>query len=96
MYNKTGVSAIIINTEKGQQIFESISNNLEYKECKLEEIIDGNPSLKSSGKYPSKREEFFKDIDILNIKKIDEKYASVSLIKKIKGKLKRIIKKFIK
>ena len=72
MYNKTGVSAIIINTEKGQQIFESISNNLEYKECKLEEIIDGNPSLKSSGKYTSKREEFFKDMDNLDTKELSK------------------------
>ena len=96
MYNKTGVSAIIINTEKGQQIFESISNNLEYKECKLEEIIDGNPSLKSSGKYPSKREEFFKDIDNLDIKELDKKYTNTSVITKFKNKLKKLIKKIIK
>ena len=96
MYSKNGVSAIIINTEKGKLIFESISNDLEYKECKLEEIEDGNPSLKSSGKYPKKRKEFFENIDNLSIKRLEKKYASVSLIKKIKGKIKRIIKKFIK
>lgn len=96
MYSKNGVSAIIINTEKGKMIFESISNNLEYKECKLEEIEDGNPSLKSSGKYPKKRKEFFENIDNLSIKKLEKKYASVSLVKKIKEKIKRIIKKFIK
>ena len=96
MYSKNGVSAIIINTEKGKLIFESISNDLEYKECKLEEIEDGNPSLKSSGKYPKKRKEFFENIDNLSITRLEKKYASVSLIKKIKGKIKRIIKKFIK
>lgn len=96
MYSKNGVSAIIINTEKGKLIFESISNDLEYKKCKLEEIEDGNPSLKSSGKYPKKRKEFFENIDNLSIKRLEKKYASVSLIKKIKGKIKRIIKKFIK
>lgn len=96
MYSKNGVSAIIINTEKGKLIFESISDDLEYKECKLEEIEDGNPSLKSSGKYPKKRREFFENIDNLSIKRLEKKYASVSLIKKIKGKIKRIIKKFIK
>lgn len=96
MYNKTGVSAIIINTEKGQQIFESISNNLEYKECELEEIIDGNPSLKSSGKYPAKREKFFKDIDNLDIKELSKKYTNTSVIAKFKNKLKKLIKKIIK
>lgn len=93
MYNKNGVSAIIINTEKGKQIFESVSNNLEYKECKLEEIEAGNPSLKSSGKYQKNRNEFFNDMDSLSIKKLKKKYANISLIKKIKGKIKRIIKK---
>ena len=96
MYSKNGVSAIIINTEKGKLIFESISDDLEYKECKLEEIEDGNPSLKSSGKYPKKRREFFENIDNLSIKRLEKKYASVSLIKKIIRKIKRIIKKFIK
>lgn len=96
MYSKNGVSAIIINTEKGKLIFESISDNLEYKECNLEEMEDGNPSLKSSGKYPKKRKEFFENIDNLSIKKLEKKYANVSLIKKIKWKIKRIIKKFIK
>lgn len=96
MYNKNGVSAIIINTEKGKRIFESISNNLKYKKCELEEIEAGNPSLKSSGKYPKNRNKFFQDMDSLSIKKLKNKYANISLIKKIKGKIKGIIKKFIK
>ena len=96
MYSKNGVSAIIINTEKGKRFFESISNNLEYKECKLEEIEAGNPSLKSSGKYPKNRNKFFNDMDSLSIKELKKKYANISLIKKIKGKIKRVIKKFIK
>lgn len=96
MYNKNGVSAIIINTEKGKRIFESISNNLKYKECELEEIVAGNPSLKSSGKYPKNRKKFFRDMDSLSIKKLKNKYANISLIKKIKGKIKGVIKKFIK
>ena len=96
MYSKNGVSAIIINTEKGKLIFESISNNLKYKECKLEEIEDGNPSLKSSGKCPSKREKFFKDIDNLGIKELSKKYANISMITKLKNKLKKLIKKIIR
>lgn len=96
MYNKNGVSAIIINTEKGKRIFESISNNLKYKECELEEIVTGNPSLKSSGKYPKKRKDFFEDLNTINIKKITKKYANNSLIKQIKTKFKKLIKKVLK
>lgn len=93
MYNKKGVSAIIINTEKGQEIFNELKNNLEYKECKLEKIISGNPSLKESGKYPQKREEFFKELDKKNIEYLSGKYQrKISLFRKIKNKIKKIIK----
>lgn len=96
MYSKNGVSAIIINTEKGKKMFESISNNLKYKECKLEEIIAGNPSLEHSGKYPIHRNDFFEDINKLSIKNLSQKYAGIPIIKRIKIKVKRIIKKLIR
>ena len=63
MYNKKGVSAIIINTKLGEEIFKNIRNNMEYKECKLEEILINNPSLKNSSKCPDDRDEFFYDMD---------------------------------
>lgn len=95
MYNKKGVSAIIINTAKGLDIFNKISSNLEYKNCKLEEILSGNPSLKLSGKYPTRRNEFFDNIDILNINDLTKKYTKRPLYKRILGKLKRVIKKVL-
>lgn len=96
MYNKNGVSAIIINTEKGNNIFNIIKDNTIYKECKLEEIISGNPSLKISGKCPSKRNEFFKELDTCDINNLTKKYIKKrSLYKRILNKGKRIIKKII-
>lgn len=97
MYNNLGVSAVIINTEKGQEIFEQIKNDIKYKECKLEEIVSGNPSLKSSGKYPLKRSEFFDDINKLSIAELSKKYSyKRPLPKRILGKCKRILKNILK
>lgn len=95
MYNKDGVSAIIINTEKGNEIFNEIKDELAYKDCKLEEIVFGNPSLKISGKRPDKRDEFFKDIDELSIEQLTKKYGKkkASILRSIINKVKRIIKK---
>ena len=94
MYNKKGVSAIIINTELGQAIFDAVCKNMEYKQCKLEEIVSGNPSLKESCKYNNKRELFFKDIDDLSIDKLTKKYSKKNnIIKRIIKKLVKIIKK---
>lgn len=96
MYNKSGVSAIIINTEKGKNIFVSIKDDIIYKDCQLDEIISGNPSLRISGSYPNKRNEFFKDLEINTISDLSSKYVKkVSLFKKLINKGKRIIKKVI-
>ena len=96
MYNKKGVSAIIVNTNKGKKIFEEINRDLEFKNCKLDDIVEGSHSLAKSGNRPSKKDDFFKDIDKLSIKELVKKYVPRrSLLNRIKGKVKRIIKRII-
>lgn len=97
MYNKKGVSAIIINTELGKEVFNIIKNNIEYKSCKLDEIISGNPSLKVSGKIPKNREQFFLELDSKSIDYLCSNYIrKKNLIRRVLGKVKRIIKILIK
>lgn len=96
MYNVSGVSAVIVNTLKGQELFDSIEKKLIYKKCNLEEIIKGNPSLKYSGKLSSKRKRFFEDIDKYTIEELSEKYGKSSLKVCIKRKIKAILKKIFK
>lgn len=92
MYDKNGVSAIIINTDKGKRLFENINKSLEFKSCKLDDIVKGNPSLAKSSNKPSKRDAFFKDIDKMSTKELVNKYVSKrSILNRIKGKIKRII-----
>jgi len=94
MYNKDGVSAIIINSEKGLNVFNNISSYLEYKDCKLEEIISGNPSLEKSAVLTNKRSMLFNDIDNKTINKLSNKYKRyVPFKSRIKNKIKSIIKK---
>lgn len=97
MYNEKGVSAIIINTRKGIEIFDCIEKKINYKECKIEEIINGNPSLKYSCVKPPKREQFFDDFDKLSINQLLKKYEKKErLSRKIIRKIKKIIKLVIK
>ena len=89
----TLVSAIIINTEKGNEVFNNISKDIEYKECKMEEIVSGNPSLKISGKEPKTRSNILKELDNLSISILTKKYQKkISLLSKIKRKIKSLIK----
>ena len=96
MYNKEGVSAIIVNTNKGIKLINSIKDDLIYKICKLDEIVDGNPSLVRLSNRPSKRDVFFNEIDVLSIKDLVNKYVPKrSIFNRIKGKVKGIIKRFV-
>ena len=97
MYNKEGVSAIIINTKLGDEIFNNIKENLEYKDCDINKIINGNPSLIKSSKMPKKRNRFFKEIDRKTIQYLVKKYSKKNnFFNKCVIKLKIIIKSFIK
>lgn len=93
MYNKNGVSCIIVNTEKGKEVIESIKNDITHKKCDINEILSGNPSLKVSSKKTKNREQFFHDIENLTINELSNKYKKkISLLKKIKSKIISIIK----
>lgn len=93
MYDEKGVSAIIINTEKGDNIFEIIKKKLVYKDCALDEILSGNSSLKQSSKFNdfNKRNLFFEDLNKINFDKLTRKYIKNNYLLKIK----KIIKKFM-
>ena len=89
-------NAIIVNINKGIELINSIKDDLVHKICKLDEIVDGNPSLVKSSNRSSKRDEFFNEIDVLSIKDLVNKYIPKrSIFNRIKGKVKGIIKRFV-
>ena len=89
-------NAIIVNINKGIELINSIKDDLVHKICKLDEIVDGNPSLVKSSNRSSKRDEFFNEIDVLSIKDLVNKYLPKrSIFNRIKGKVKGIIKRFV-
>ena len=55
IYDENGVSAIIVNTERGLSLFNIINEYMIYKECELEKIIEGNRSLVNSAKEKNDR-----------------------------------------
>lgn len=71
--DELGVSAIIINSKKGEIIFENIKENLEYKKTDIDSVISSNSCMVESVKYNNRREEFFKKLNESDFKKmIDE------------------------
>lgn len=98
-------SAVIINTEKGNDFFEKVKNNLIYKQIDYEKIIKHNPQLKQ----PMFCEKNIRDILLKQYKlqgyEAIEKYYQyhsdykkylLRLLNYIPNEIKYVIKRFLK
>lgn len=85
-----GVSAVMLNSETGKRIWKEVNEQVEYFQCKIEDLMFRNPQLYKSATRPVSREIFWQ-----NYKKgfafIAKKYGDNNL----KGKLKRLIKRIL-
>lgn len=96
MNDGRGTSLVITRTEKGQEFFDNIKNELKWKEVSYEEGVKGNPSEYSSVARPQLRYTFFTDLEKLPFEEMEKKYAAdikVSFPRKAVRKIKRTIKK---
>lgn len=69
-----GISLVMINTEKGQEAFEGIKNNIEYTRKTFEEASHGNKILIKPFKHSPKYEEFWNYYRENGYEKASEKY----------------------
>ena len=72
--DETGVSVIMLNSEKAKELFQEINKNLEYYKANIEDIKKYNSCFIKSTNYNQRYDEFFEDLDNLSIKELEEKY----------------------
>ena len=70
-----GTSLVMVNSAKGQALFDSIKDKVEWRQFTLSDARRGNPAMESS-LAPSKpnRDAFFVDLEKLPFEKVAEKY----------------------
>lgn len=78
---KDGISAIIINSEKGLELFKIINKNLIYKRQDINDLIKTNKNLISPCERPKSRDKIFKDN--LPISELQKKYCKYKLTSRI-------------
>lgn len=89
MDDNKGVSAVVINSEKGKALFGEIKEDLVWKETEYENIKKYNSALIKSVKKDLNREKFFKNLDKLPFDELVKKYTyKPSFFRKIINKLK--------
>lgn len=74
--SRLGVSAVIVNTQKGENIFDEISQYIEFEKSKIEYIGEYNKNLIESSEKHILRDELYQNIDQLSFEEICEKYLN--------------------
>lgn len=85
-----GVSLVLINDLRGQEIFEKIKNQIKWKQTKIEDSMQH--ALIEPYPMPNNRKEFWKDFKTKEFKVVAKKYGGYGAINVLKGKIKKLIK----
>lgn len=86
-----GTSLVMVNSDKGLKLFESIKNRIKWKEFSIENARQRNPAMDSSltSTFLQNRSAFFQDLDELGFEKVAIKYfPNRSMYNRIKKRLK--------
>ena len=90
-FDNSGISLLLISTEKGSNIFNKIKDNIEYMEVDKEDFLQ--QALKSNYSAPKKYNKFWNAYNKKDFAYIAKKYGGNNFFAKLKKKLKKIIKK---
>lgn len=77
-----GVSAVIVRTGKGKQLFRGIKDQFCIRELTYEDMTRENPSMRASTPMNHKRQDFFKQLFDISIEKNISQYTSMNSWKK--------------
>lgn len=86
-----GTSMILINSTKGDDLFNNIKSNIYFKEKRISDIYDGNGCFTKSVKINKNSQKFLQTINDKNFTKMVKRYGRKSLFKRFGGKIKRMI-----
>lgn len=88
-----GVSAVLVNTQKGEQLFDLAKNRLEIYEVTTQQIAARQPNLSHPSKRSTKAEAFENDLNTLPFGKVLKKYTNVGIKRRIISLVKGVLKK---
>ncbi len=90
-----GVSLVMLNSDKGKQLFENVSTRIVSINKTLEDAEKGNVAIHVSAPKGKNRDKFLSSLDELPFDKLVSKYRDrTSFVVKLKRKIKYVIRKF--
>ena len=91
---KDGVSAILVNTEKGRKIFNECKEDINYMPVSIESVIKENKNLKMPTEKPRIRKTVYNGIDNKSYKKFEKENLQFKI--EIKDVVKQLVPKTLK
>lgn len=89
-YDPNGTSLFLIHTNRGEELFEKIKGNLDYRLSNTQQCRQAN--LEAPTPVSKHRQKFWNDYKEKGIDYIMKKYGTVTLTSKVKNKLSEIIR----
>lgn len=99
IYNNKGTSLVLVNSEKGQKLFDKCKDDFIYEECDVKKALKRNKTIIKSAHENVKRKQFFDEfIAGASFKKLEKKYMTKFhwFFHKISGMAWNILKSVIK
>ena len=90
-----GTSMVLVNTEKGRKLFDSIKDHVAYYQRTFNEISRGNVCFRESASLNPKGEEFLSRLGEKRFDLLVKEYAPISLKKSIRRELSRMKRSFL-
>ncbi len=91
MYDDKGTSLSIINSTKGQRLFEELKENMKYQQVDWHEAVRYNVAFYQPAKEPKERTYFFDHVNVSDIGKLMNHTGRDSLLVKGKTILKTVL-----
>ncbi len=91
-YDKMGVSAVLINTSKGEYVFREVAGALEIRPSNFKDVVRKNPNLISPSKPLTDKEKFWNVYCKKGFAALIAKYGHINLyyrMRNIAGQLLR-------
>ncbi len=88
-----GISAVMVNSEKGKAFLQAVSDSLLLFPCSKADIARRQPNLYHPSCYSNKAESFQHDLQTMSFEEILKKYTRVGFKRRIVDFVKKIIKR---
>jgi coenzyme F420-reducing hydrogenase beta subunit len=96
MDDNRGTSVVLLNTNHGKALFDSVADKVALCESNVEYAIAGNPCIVRSSKPHPKRAEFFANLDKYTMNGLIHKYCPYpSFLKRLYIKARRTMKRIV-